>query len=102
MDYPLTSRKNVLIRPGHLVSNQLFIFVMLIKSCPIHIKNEVSLEAVKVTPKRNIEAMSPTKRNCYFDHENPPSQPLTVHQKYSQVRNEYKLFEKSALILPTF
>ena len=50
-----------------------------------HIKNEVSLEAVKVTPKRNIKSMSPTKRDCYFDYEHPPSHPLTVHKKYSQV-----------------
>ena len=58
--------------------------------CPVHIKNEISLEAVKVTPKRNIETMSPTKRDCYFDYEYPPSHPLTVHQNYSQVTDAVK------------
>ena len=45
----------------------------------------VNLGAVKVKSDRNIEYIDPEKRNCYFDDEHPPNQPLTAHKKYSQV-----------------
>jgi hypothetical protein len=41
----------------------------------------VSIGATKVTPNDNILLADPTKRNCYFDHENS----LKAHKKYSQV-----------------
>ena len=49
------------------------------------LQNVVNLGAVKVKSNPNIEYINPEKRNCYFDHEHPPNNPLTAHQKYSQV-----------------
>ena len=52
-----------------------------------HVQNEVSLSAVKVTPDPDIESISPPRRDCFFDYEQPPNKPLKVYQKYSQVRD---------------
>lgn len=59
--YPLTTRKSVMIRPGH--------------------SNVVSLGATKVTPNENIRSTDAKKRNCYFSDEKI----LKAHSKYSQV-----------------
>ena len=45
----------------------------------------VSLGAVKVVSNPRIASIAPEYRKCYFEHEHPPDQPLTAHQKYSQV-----------------
>ena len=50
-------------------------------------QNEVTMSAVKVTPDPNIESISPMKRNCLFEHEHPPNQPLVAYKKYSQVKH---------------
>ena len=50
------------------------------------VQNMVSLGGVKVISNPNIASIAPEKRKCYFDHEHPPHQPLTAHQKYSQVQ----------------
>ena len=49
-------------------------------------KNEVILEAVKVSPNPNIKMIDPARRNCLFAHEQPPAQPLAAYKKYSQVK----------------
>ena len=65
-------------------------------------QNVVNLGAVKVTSNPNIEYIDPEKRNCYFDHEHPPNQPLTAHKKYSQVRNKnddiYRLYTERGIL----
>ena len=52
----------------------------------ICIQNKVALTAVKVTPNKNIKAIHPLKRNCYFVDEHPLNQPLKAYNKYSQVK----------------
>ena len=49
------------------------------------LQNEIILGATKVTPNQNIKGINPVKRNCLFEHENPPNQPLAAYKKYSQV-----------------
>jgi len=59
---------------------------------------------------RNIEYIDPEKRNCYFDDEHPPNQPLTAHKKYSQVscllecriKHVLSLFSDSDKCLPWY
>ena len=56
-----------------------------IKFVIFHMQTEVSLSATKVTTDPDIVSMTPTKRNCYFDHEHPRNKPLKIYQKYTQV-----------------
>jgi hypothetical protein len=58
--FPTTTRKSVLIRPGH--------------------NNIVSMDAVKVSASRNIEDIDPEKRFCLFHNE----MELKVHKNYTQ------------------
>ena len=58
--FPITSQKSVLIRPGH--------------------HNLVSIKAQKVSAKRDIKGYSPDKRYCYFHDENE----MKSHNNYSQ------------------
>ncbi len=60
--YPLTSLKNIRIRPGH--------------------DNLVSLEAVDVVADQNIKDIDLEHRKCYFHDEYQ----LKMHTNYSQVR----------------
>ena len=57
--YPMTSRKSILLRPGH--------------------KNLVSMTATKITSK-DINHIEPYKRNCFF----PDDKEMKVHNNYSQ------------------
>ena len=57
--YPMTSRKSVLIRPGH--------------------NNFVSMSATKITS-NDIKDIKPLKRNCLF----PGDRMMNVHNNYSQ------------------
>ena len=59
-EYPLTSQKGFLIRPGH--------------------QNYVILRALQVKSDPEIKDIKPNKRNCYFSDE----QPLQMHKNYSQ------------------
>ena len=93
-DYPLSARNNILLKPGHLVRQYIFLFEILIVHV-LHAQNEVSLSAVKVTPDPDIKSLSPIKRNCYFDHEEPPNKPLKAYQKYSQVRLKLTNIQRS-------
>jgi len=58
--FPITSQKSVLIRPGH--------------------HNLVSIQAKKVSAKTDIKRYLPEKRYCYFHDENP----MKTHKNYSQ------------------
>ena len=57
--YPMTTRKSVLIRPGH--------------------NNFVSMSATKISS-NNINDIEPEKRNCYF----PWDRKMDVHKNYTQ------------------
>ena len=57
--YPMTSRKSILLRPGH--------------------NNLVSMSATKITSK-DINHIEPSKRNCLF----PGDKEMNVHNNYSQ------------------
>ena len=57
--YPMTTRKSVLLRPGH--------------------NNFVSMSATKITS-NNIYDIEPPKRNCFF----PADRKMDVHKYYSQ------------------
>ena len=57
--YPMTSRKSILLRPGH--------------------NNLVSMTATKITSK-DINDIEPLKRNCLF----PGDKEMNVHNNYSQ------------------
>ena len=57
--YPMTTRKSVLIRPGH--------------------NNFVSMSATKISS-NDINNIEPQKRNCFF----PGDQTMDVHQNYTQ------------------
>ena len=57
--YPMTSRKSILLRPGH--------------------SNLVSMTATKITSK-DINDIEPLKRNCLF----PGDKEMNVHKNYSQ------------------
>ena len=57
--YPMTTRRSVLIRPGH--------------------NNFVSLSATKISSS-NIDQIEPQKRNCFF----PKDKAMNVHQNYTQ------------------
>ena len=46
----------------------------------------MSLGVVKITANPNIEAIDPIKRDCLFSHEQPPNEPLSAYQNYSQVK----------------
>ncbi len=61
--YPTTTRKSVLLRPGH--------------------NNIVSMSASKVTASRDIEDVEPEKRYCLFDNEHKIKE-LKMHKKYRQ------------------
>ena len=58
--FPITTQKSVLIRPGHY--------------------NLVSIQATKVSAKSDIRKYTPEKRSCYFHDESP----LRFHNIYSQ------------------
>ena len=58
--FPITTQKSVLIRPGHY--------------------NLVSIHATKVSARRDIEKYEPAKRLCYFNEESS----LNAHKNYSQ------------------
>jgi hypothetical protein len=58
--FPTTTRKSVLIRPGH--------------------NNIVSLDATRITASRDIESVEPEKRFCLFHNELE----LKVHNNYTQ------------------
>jgi hypothetical protein len=62
--FPITTQKSVLIRPGHY--------------------NLVSIKATKVSAKSDIRKYSPKKRSCYFHDESPNESPLMHHKNYSQ------------------
>ena len=79
--YPLTTRKSYLIRPGHMVNN--------VKNLDENwewahklLQNLISLSGKKVTSSQNIKSIDPLKRNCYFGHEHA----LKAHNHYSLVR----------------
>ena len=57
--YPTTTRKSVLLRPGH--------------------NNFVSMSATKIVS-NGITDIEPERRNCYFHHEKK----LAIHTKYTQ------------------
>ena len=59
--YPLTTRKTVLLKPGQ--------------------ENLVSLGATKITPNENIRSTEPEARGCFF----PEEKKLVAHAKYSRV-----------------
>ena len=59
-EYPLTSQKGFLIRPGH--------------------QNYVILSAQQVKADPGIKSINPNNRNCYFSDERP----LAMHKNYSQ------------------
>ena len=58
--FPTTSKKSVLIRPGHF--------------------NQVSIQVTKVSASPDIRKYEANKRNCYFDDERE----LTAYQDYSR------------------
>ena len=78
-NFPLTTRRSVMIRPGYTVLGTKRLKWTPQKLC---FQNVVSLGATKVTPNENIRSAEPVKRNCYFGDEYH----LTAHQNYSQVR----------------
>ena len=57
--YPMTTRKSVLLRPGH--------------------NNFVSMSATKINS-NDISDIHPSKRNCFF----PKDRNMTVHRNYTQ------------------
>ena len=59
--YPLTTRKTVLLKPGQ--------------------ENLVSLGATKITPNDNIRSTEPENRGCFY----PEEKELVAHDKYSRV-----------------
>ena len=59
--FPMTNQKSVLIRPGQ--------------------HNLVSIDAKRVSAKKEIRKYQPDKRNCYFYDENP----LKAYTNYSQL-----------------
>ena len=64
-NYPFTSRNGFPIKTGQA--------------------NEVLIKATKFEPDVRIKAeVSPNKRNCYFQDEYPPKNPMAIHQNYSQ------------------
>ena len=66
------------------------------------LQNEVILGATKVTPNQNIKWINPVRRNCLFEHENPPNQPLAAYKKYSQVGGMHYSFHFGGTRQDTF
>ena len=58
--YPMTTRKSVLLRPGH--------------------NNFVSMSATKITSNEGIKGIKPQLRTCYFSDEKK----MNVHKNYTQ------------------
>ena len=58
--FPTTTRKSVLIRPGH--------------------ENIVAINAVDVKADKDIQFINIEKRNCYF----PDDKNMSFHKQYSQ------------------
>ena len=94
-DYPIRSRENTLIRPGHMVFNDIYIFIRHNLMKLSWKQNKVSLAATKVTSDPNIQTIDPKRRNCLFSHEHAPNHPLKAHQKYSQVWRGTESFNHS-------
>ena len=85
------SGDKILIRPGHtvglfqpLVQFNAYLLNEFIYS--YFLQNEIKLESVQVTSDSSIEYITPIKRGCLFNHEQPENYTLKAHKKYTQVK----------------
>ena len=85
MEYPMMSGA-ILIRPGHIVSNVHLFHWNNILCIHNDLQNEIMVESVQVTSDPDIESISPMRRGCLFNHEQPENYTLRAHKKYTQVK----------------
>ena len=50
------------------------------------LQNEIGVEPLQVTSDPSIESLSPMKRGCLFNNEQPENYTLKAHKKYTQVK----------------
>ena len=52
----------------------------------LFLQNEIALEPLQVTSDPSIESLSPMRRGCLFNDEQPENYTLKAHKKYTQVK----------------